>query len=252
MLIVANGAFKSGSTWLYVLAREILPQCKPPSRYLNPRWPEPTIIPGRLADYLRHGEHRSQDVLIKSHYGLLPLRWLLLKDPQVRVLNIRRDLRDVVVSAYYHYQVLDRVNESFANFYWRRGRQVARFVLHYHIIWETDSPVYICLQYENLLRNLAPEVIRLGGWLGVQLGGEQVERIQTATQIDTLRAHSGLSPDRFRRGMAGEWESHFDATMLQDLGKIENQSQSRLYRQWVKACSILRYSRIRIRTVLPH
>jgi len=252
MLIVANGAFKSGSTWLYVLAREILPQFKPPSRYLNPIWPEPTVIPGRLADYLRYGEHRRQDVLIKSHYGLLPLRWLLLNDPQVRVLNIRRDLRDVVVSAYYHFQALEKITDSFAEFYWSRGRRVACNVLNYHLIWKTDSPRYLRLQYETLLDNFSAEVTRLGSWLGVDLSEGDLDRIQAATQIDILRTSSGLSPDRFRHGIAGEWTSHFDVAMLDDLGGIEAKWQSRSYQQWVKARSIFRYLRIRVRTMLSH
>lgn len=250
MLIVANGAFKSGSTWLFLITRELLPQCKPPTRYLNPHVPEPIIKRRLLADYLRHGEHRRQDVLVKSHYDLLPLRWMLLNDLQVRVLNIRRDIRDVVVSAYYHFQAQEKFTCSFDEFYWSRGRQVAGNVLNYHLIWETDSPHYLCLQYETLLDDFSREVSQLGSWLGVELGEEDLKRIQANTQLDTLRVHSGLPPARFRQGVAGDWQNHFDAAMLTDLANIERRSQSRLYQQRVKIYSVLRYWRIKGKTAI--
>ena len=245
MLIVANGAFKSGSTWLFLITRELLPQSKPPTRYLNPRVPEPIIKRRLLADYLRHGEHRRQDVLVTSHYDLLPLRWLLLNDPHVRVLNIRRDIRDVVVSAYYHFQAQEIVASPFDEFYWSRGRQVAGEVLNYHLIWETDSPHYLCLQYETLLDDFSGVVTQLGSWLGAELGEEDLKRIQANTQLDTLRVHSGLPSARFRHGVAGDWQNHFDAAMLTDLADIERRSQGWLYPQRVKLYSVLRYWRMK-------
>ncbi|MCX6033079.1 MAG: sulfotransferase domain-containing protein [Chloroflexi bacterium] len=250
MLIVANGAFKSGSTWLYAIAKEMIPWSVPPTLYMDPKWRAPTVLPGKLGDYLRYGEHHTKDILIKSHYGAPPLRSLLLNDTHARVLNIRRDIRDVVVSAYYHFQTIEKTDDSFKAFYWQRGRQVAQRVLQYHIIWNTNSPRYLCIHYEALLEGFAAEITRLGDLLGLQLQEQEIERIRLATQMGNLRMHSGFSQDRFRHGVAGDWAGHFDPAMLRDLNAIEKRAQSRLYQQWTETRSSLRYLRSKVKAAL--
>jgi hypothetical protein len=66
-------------------------------------------------------------------------RDLILSYNDVNVLNIKRDMRDVVVSAYYHECCNSGYEGSFQDFYWQRGRTVAQRVADYHEVWSVES-----------------------------------------------------------------------------------------------------------------
>src|SRR5690606_36975030 len=134
MLIIANGAFKSGSTWLYNILLELTGFPPPPPEYLNPTWRNPSIAPEQLAPLLKTLTPTT-DYLVKNHFGRPFERDLLLSSPHVRVLDIQRDLRDVVVSAYYHVQRKEGYAGDFATYYWEQGRTTAQEVMKYRALW---------------------------------------------------------------------------------------------------------------------
>lgn len=234
MLLFANGAIKSGSTWLFHLARELTSFGPPPAHYANPKWtsqPAYSIDQTRLAEFLSDAQIGARDVLSKNHFGALHERKLLLTHPQVRVLNIRRDVRDVVVSAYSHDGSDRPPSDDFPTYYWARGRQVAQRVLDYQIIWDVRSPRYCCLTYEGLVADFASEAGRLARFLGLAPTSTDLERVRQATSPTALSARYPFGDfNRFRSGQAGEWWSHFDAVMTEDVAQIIRRSRHPLHR----------------------
>ena len=220
MLIVANGAYKSGSTWLYQVARGIVRPTPIPPAFQNPRWMHQSIDPDKLAPFLAQVDFSSRAMVVKNHLRTVEHRDLLLAHPDVRVLDIRRDIRDVVVSAYYHEGA--HTNEPFADFYWRKGRTVARRVEGYHALWAGHPSVY-CASYEGFLSDFDAETRALGGYLGVTLGQAAVDRVRELTSFKRLQEKS-QNTDRpapfHRKGIAGDWRNHFDDASLADLTSL--------------------------------
>ena len=234
MLIFANGAVKSGSTWLFHIARELTGFAPPPVRYANPKWtsqPVYSIDQTRLAAFLGDAGVGALDVLAKNHFGARSDRDRLLAHPQVRVLNIRRDIRDVVVSAYHHGDAGQPAAGDFATFYWQHGRRVAQNVLDYQIVWDVRSPRYLCLSYETLLADFAGEVGRVARFLALAPTPAELVRVRQATSPATLNARYAFSDfNRFRRGTAGDWQNHYDAAIAADMAALIERSRHPLHR----------------------
>jgi len=234
MLIFANGAVKSGSTWLFHIARELTGFGPPAAHYANPKWtsmPVYSIDQTKLASFLADPEARAVDCLSKNHFGNRNDRNLLLADPSVRVLNIRRDVRDVLVSAFYHGRTDQALPGDFAAYYWTEGRRLAQRVLDYQIIWDVRSLRYCCLTYETLLTDFAGEVSRLGRFLELMPGPAEIERIHQATSPAVLCARYPFSDfNRFRRGQARDWQNHFDQAMVADIAALIRRSRHPLHR----------------------
>ncbi|MBP1464233.1 sulfotransferase domain-containing protein [Candidatus Chloroploca sp. M-50] len=239
MIIVANGAPKSGSTWLFHIARELTNFGPPPAEYASPKWishPIYGLSPAHLARFLADAGNRSANVLLKNHFGQKHQRDLLFSHPQVRVLNIKREIRDVVVSAYYH-RVLTTGhadNEVFADFptyYWQKGRKIAQRVLDYQIIWDVRSARYTCVTYTGLRTDFTGEVQRIGDFLDVSVTAARIEQIRQLTSPAALTERYGYSDlNRFRQGEEGEWRSHFNADIEADIALLITRSHHMLHR----------------------
>jgi len=234
MIILANGAVKSGSTWLFHIARELTRFGPPPACYANPKWqsqPVYSIDQAKLGPFLGDGEVQGINILAKNHFGGRQERDLLLSHPLVRVLNITRDIRDVVTSAYHHGRLVQNNLDDFSSYYWRRGRIVAQNVLDYQIIWDLHSERYLCVSYEKLLENFSGEVKRIGLFLGHSLTVSDIERIYKATSPAVLTASYGFSDlNRFRSGTSGDWRNHFDKASEADLALLIQRSRHPLHR----------------------
>jgi hypothetical protein len=221
MLIFANGAHKSGSTWLMHLSLELRPCEEPPEIYRNPKWTTPpyySIQFHRLAEMLADRDVLRRDVLFKLHLQDPKLRSLVLAHPAVRTLNIRRDLRDVVVSQYHHWVRDERISGTFEQFYWGAGRNRAWMVLRHHLIWDVTSPRYLCLEYEDLLTDFPAQLRRLAAFLETTVTDERIAEIQHRTSPTEINRRFEFGPmNRTRKGGSGDWRSYFNEEQLTDL-----------------------------------
>ena len=73
MLIICNGVFKSGSSWLHAVIIEILrkhnvPVNKVPHKYTNNVHSPTTIIESKFFDFLANEDYRTNNYITKSHY----------------------------------------------------------------------------------------------------------------------------------------------------------------------------------------
>jgi hypothetical protein len=220
MLIVANGAFKSGSTWLFNILREMTGSPPVPDEYLNPDWVNPSIHPDKLEVLLEEVDHAERDSLVKNHFGEPNQKRVLLGNPNVYVFDIRRDLSDVVVSAYHHYQNKEDYEGTFQDFYWWRGRFIAMSVQEYHRLWDTSLPRTYVSSFEALKTNFEEEVRRIGNVLGYDLRTDEIERIHEETTLSSLR-EKYQDEEFFREGGTGYEEEYLNDRMRRDIAFIE-------------------------------
>jgi hypothetical protein len=224
MIIFANGAQKSGSTWLMHIALQLRPCEEPPAAYWNPRWkssPHYSVDHGKLRAFLKDPAINGRDLMVKFHHSYIGGRNAMLARPDARVLNIRRDLRDVIVSAYYHKVKEQGDQRDFATYYWSHGRRLAWQVLAYHIVWDIRSPRYLRLEYEDLLNDFSGQVRRVAALLDVAVTDQRIAEIQRATSPESLNEQYSFSDfNRFRKGGSGDWQNHLTDDQLADLAHL--------------------------------
>ncbi|NJP04125.1 MAG: sulfotransferase domain-containing protein [Chloroflexaceae bacterium] len=226
MLVVSNGAFKSGSTWLFHIVRRITDFPSPPDTYLRNDRHNPVIDPARLNRLLADLDINRDNYAVKNHFSEKSQQQLLLSRDYVRVLNIERDLRDVVVSAYYHYCRVEHDEIDFATYYWHVGRHTADRIRRYNLLWRVDHPHVYVSSYKQLKTNFVEETKHIGSFLGFELTDDAIIAIYEATTFKSFQQQTGQDkkPERqrfFRKGIMGDYANHFDQAMMNDIAHIE-------------------------------
>ncbi|MCP5300258.1 MAG: sulfotransferase domain-containing protein [Chromatiaceae bacterium] len=230
MLVICNGAIKSGSTWLYNILLNLRTFERPPEQYLTAnsrkRTKNPCIEPDLLESFLRSEDVTNRHFLSKNHIGRPAHRDLLVSNPHVLVFDIDRDVRDMVVSAYYDDCNRNGYQGTFAKHYWERGRYLADDVIRYHALWRNTGDRFCMVSYEGLHADFASQVLPIAKMLAIELDAEGVAQLKERTSIGTLRKRyqdEALYKDDkfFRRGVVGDWQNHFDKAIEDDLASIE-------------------------------
>src|SRR3954464_6403407 len=89
VLIICNGAYKSGSTWLFRILLSMTRYNLIPEQYHAPGWNGLGIKPSLLAKFLKTENYRDTNYILKGHF--FHQYHLILSYPHVTVMNIRRD-----------------------------------------------------------------------------------------------------------------------------------------------------------------
>lgn len=233
MFVLANGAFKSGSSWLLAIIKEIKTFENVPQEYCDPVYPTWAhwLDQRKMKAFFEAGFQNSNDknYISKGHVYGTKIRQLLLSYENVFVFDITRDLKDVIVSHYYHTKRIRNINWDFKTFYWRLGRYKAYQIVDYHRTWHEPHPRIFLSAFENLKNDFHDEVERIGNFLGVSLTVAEVEGIKQRTSLENLRQRAKeetKDADKrfYRKGAIGDWQQYFDDEMLEDIEKISTGS----------------------------
>jgi hypothetical protein len=215
MLVICNGAMKSGSTWLYNIALEAIPNAPLPEAWRRADWGNPSIAPQRLADYLASGQTDTH--VIKAHYSDLPISRDALLAQDVIVLNISRDIRDVVVSHYWFRRKHTGSDMAFDVYFETEGRAFVRRQSAFHAKWDCDAVNYHRFSFEGLLTDFESEITRGESVLRLAGGSVDVDLLKQATTrealIDWHTARKGADLSWFfRKGQIGDWRNTLTAS----------------------------------------
>ena len=225
MLIIANGAPKSGSTWLFNIVQSIQKFAPIPEDFLlDPSNPNSEIQYDRLSEFLTTIDHSKQDYLLKNHFGGADQRDAILEANDTIVLNIKRNTKDAVVSGYHYTMKLSGEKKTFKSYYWNEGRYLADHIRRYHQTWETKpSSRVLPLSYERLKEDPLREITGIGRFIGLELSQSDAERVHGETSMEKLREKYNDDGEAkfFRKGQAGDWVNYFDPSMLKDIAIIE-------------------------------
>lgn len=234
MLIIANGAFKSGSTWLRDIVLEIVDSDELPAKFAMKRrlhW----VDPDKLEQLIASDSFATKTIVSKAHIYDLKKRNLLLASGQVKILNIRRDIRDVLVSAYYHSKRRGRFRGKFSIYYWLFGRYKVFQIGQYHEIWGIPSTHIFTTSFEKLKTEFHSEVGKIGAFLGKPLEVNEIDLIKNATTLEKMmKKHRNSESAKeeskrfFRKGEVGGWTDYFNESMLADVSRIEEKGLGRM------------------------
>ena len=187
MFVLSNGAFKSGSTWLWTILGATGQFKELPEEYSVSKV-RGFLKPGRISDFLESGIYKSENYWVKGHFFDEQSRDLFLSYDSVYTFNIKRDVKDSLVSHHYHLirqgklgeqlSQPENIKKGFSDYYWRFGRYKAQQLMIYHKIWDIPSPKIYISSFERLKNDYENEVKCIGQFLGLDFPAEEIARLK--------------------------------------------------------------------------
>ncbi len=239
MLIICNGIFKSGSTWLHAIIIEILKANKinlrkVASKYTNNIDSPTTIIESKLFEFLDNENYIQNHYITKSHYLLKEtIHWNYDKDTYF--FFVERDVRDAVVSHYYHIKKKYSFINSFRIYYYLIGRLKAFEILKFNRMYLDSFGKERFFKYSEMKNNFKAVLLRISSILDLKILSEaEIQMIKKNTSINKMRKdlflgksryYSTVSKDRqevIRKGEVGDWVNHFSIRQQKDIKRIES------------------------------
>lgn len=152
MWVIANGAPKSGSTWIFQLLWRTKAFVDLPPRYQNEGWSAQSVDPSHVGACVRELGKNSDQFVTKQHWKNENAE--LMAEEGIKICNIIRDLRDVVVSRYHHDVRLGNFSGDLSSFLRKEAARYVNQSVTYHRYWITSDYVspesYFITAYEYL------------------------------------------------------------------------------------------------------
>ncbi len=249
MLIVCNGAFKSGSTWLYELVNSILrvkniSLSEVPTTYSPGRSPAMKIAQEKLQQFIEDEDVKANIYLTKAHFFRLETLKAQYPD-EVKFLFVERDLRDAIVSHYYHLKVYSKVNLGFKFYYWFLGRYKA------YEIWLFNERCRLFFsnerffKFEEMKTNVENTMDRLTDLLDLpKLELDEKAQVEDNSNLEALRKRASQGDNThyhaagkenaklFRKGEIGGYVNYMSESQIKDSLAIENGHFGWLSKVW--------------------
>ena len=223
MLIVANGAFKSGSTWQRNLIRELMDFSSLPEEYAGGDQRKSFLHYKTFPEFVNSDLITREHYLAKAHiYKKEQVKILTDRPEYVKVFLIRRDLRDAIVSHYNHFINFRRIKPSFKTYYWTIGRVKAIEILQYNENWNGDFTNVHHSTFEDLRTNTAEEIKNFAKFLNVKVTDEKVEEIMQKNSLSRMRERSNHRKWFFRKGQIGDYKNYMSPAIERDLENLSN------------------------------
>lgn len=239
MLIICNGVFKSGSTWLHAIIIEILKLNKiklknVPSKYTNNINSPTTIIESRLSEFLDTEDYIQNHYITKSHYYRKETI-NLNHDRYTHFFFVERDVRDAVVSHYYHIKKKYGFIKSFSIYYFLIGRLKAFEILKFNKMYLKAFGKERFIKYSEMTNDFQEVALKISSILNLKLlSEEEIEIIKKNTSMKKMREDLLLGKSRYystvykdrqeiiRKGEIGDWVNHFSIRQQKDIKQIES------------------------------
>lgn len=149
-----------------------------------------------------------------------------------RVIYLVRDARDVAVSYYYFYlKFRDVESISFKDYLekFNLGKIDNYGIWNYHVSsWldnRENSDQFLIIRYEDLKANTCETFSKIVNFIWDEVDVSGIEHAVEATEISRLQdieRQNNLFPDSnkeiqfFRKGIVGDWQNHFDHSILRE------------------------------------
>jgi len=246
MLIICNGVFKSGSTWLHAIVLEILRANNiqlnvVPNNYTNNINSPTTIIESKLMEFLSKEDYINNNYITKSHYYLdetINRRY----GNQIFFFFVERDVRDAIVSHYFHIRKKYRLSFSFKLYYYMLGRLKAYEILMLNMKYKNAFGSKSFFKYSEMKGKIENVIYKISLTLNLKpLSDKEVALIKENTSISKMRNdlflgkskyYSTVQRDRekvIRKGVVGDWKNHFSKNQEHDIKRIEGLKISLLF-----------------------
>lgn len=202
MWVIANGAPKAGSTWLIQLLDATGRFERAPASLQAEGWRNSSVADGKIAAAVRDLPAASKCYLSKQHWA--DEYEELLAVPGIKILNIVRDVRDLVISRYHHNVRVVGEELPLGRFIFKKGRKYVRDYCAYQRYWIQAPSVsrasYHVASYEELSSDLTTAASELYTFVGLSLGVDECARRAGRTLFSKKRV---TGPGTFfRKGKA--------------------------------------------------
>jgi hypothetical protein len=238
MLIICNGAFKSGSSWLHAILVELsivkkLDLQKVPHKYTNDINSPTTIIESQLENFLLIEDYDFNNYLTKSHFFKKKTLRRKYSD-NVKILFIERDMRDAIVSHYFHMKNKYSYKPSFSFYYFFVGRYKAFEIALFTYRCKKFRGEEYFFHFSSLISDFEGTVRQIALSIGItEISNEEIKQIKEQTTLDKLReelkkgniSYYPTNKDDnwklFREGKVGSWRKYFKARHVKDISRVE-------------------------------
>ncbi|XP_068424594.1 amine sulfotransferase-like [Clinocottus analis] len=233
---------KSGTVWMQQILVQIMGAA-------DSDWTEDATnrkrvpwLEERLVDNPSRG--RPDPRIFGSHLppNMLPLG---VKDKQIKVVYVWRNPKDILVSFYHFAQswVLLEIPSSFEDFFQQfldGNVYMGSWFDHiqdYHK--ERDQLNIHFVQYENMLKDLRGEVVKLCAFLGKDLTDEAIDHVVETSTFKSMKTNPKanykdlVETDRYkketmRKGKAGDWKNVFTVAQNERFDNVFEEKMSNL------------------------
>ena len=243
MLILCNGTFKSGSSWLHAIVLEIcrthqLDLSTIPLRYSSNIFSPTRIIEKRFNQFIRDEDFVSNHFLTKSHYFSKETFKQRYPD-SIYFLFIQRDIKDALVSHYFHFLTYRKLSISFKTYFKYIGIYKVYEMILFNRRCEAYSGNSFKISYKELKLNFTESVNNISLFLGFsKLSNKDIISIENKTSLDYMREQSRKEESKyypelgeasyklFRKGETGQWREYVDKKSLRTIEDMNNGNAS--------------------------
>lgn len=259
------GSFKSGTTWLQKLLNAHPKICSQGEawffdnllayinlavdKYSKEKLPginqlQPfqvnNIFKNTMYEYIANwpGQDEAECIVEKTPNNSFKLPLIKEILPNVKIIHIVRDGRDVVTSSWFH-QFRDKpawfkkYENNFTDFveYWTSEiwMKANKKCLDFKTLHPED---YLSIRYKDLLVDPIETLGQLVSEMGIESSKEQIKNCLESASFEKLSKgrKSGEEDKRsfYRKGVAGDWQNHFEEEDLEAFNKIAGRMMTRL------------------------
>lgn len=177
MLVVNNGAAKSGTTWVQKMLTRITPHKPIAKKWRRLDWDTPSIHPDNLKRFLDTTDFASETYLFKAHYH--PELSPILVRENVVIINCARSIPDMVLSFYHHQKRLGKTALTLNEWVERHGLEVANTRLKYLAGWAPYCPT---MHFELMYSDPEASALRLAEIVKSPLSEDEIREAGRGTQ----------------------------------------------------------------------
>jgi hypothetical protein len=235
LVIVVGTSYRVGSTWLYVMLRDIahctLGKDHAPNQLLKSNT---LVLEPEAYDFLRQ---LRGHFIFKSH-SFPP--GSETRASSARFVSIYRDPRDVLVSASFFFAHLEEEKGGL-------GAAFRQLAVPERIQWLLVEPSDLALlarleawyrtpfacktRYEDLVRQPVEELQRMAEFIGVPTKKEAIEAVVLKHDFEIKSGRAAGEPREdhsMRKGVVGDWRNHFDGACIAAFKRHEGGRWNRL------------------------
>ena len=229
MLVLSNGNYKSGSTWVTSILYNLieLNTLDYPNEFSQPKFKN-RLNRFKIIDFINSSYYNRQEYwLSKTHIFQHEIISEIVNVNEIKIININRDLKDVIVSHYFHLLNSKKISLSFNAYYLLIGKYKAIQCMYYAKNWEKynykNNVLNLC--YSDLQKSIKSEIIKIVNFLNIDEYSIDINDIIEKSSLSENRKKQNLLNEKawfFRKGLEGDYVNYLNKKQILKINHIQN------------------------------
>jgi hypothetical protein len=193
---------------------------KVPEKFQNPDWRNSSLREESIYSFLTDVDIATVDYYSKNHLsGNVMVGDRTFRDvlncENVYMVNIIRNIPDMLISRFYHESERNRPGMTFKDFFDARAAKVVKKYVDFHSSWHMAEKQPYLLKYEHLHSDFSRSVRDLASYLGLDIDRTRLEEIREQTLFRPGKSR------HMRKGIVGDSRNYLDRDMHDRLEVIK-------------------------------